>query len=855
MANDDTIISSSHAGRQPATDATLYHLERVDNQTLMRLSMLSLPEIDQLKHEIASIFPAGNLPGMILAGLVTLNGRHVSRKRAEEDIGTLIQGAKLLPHGLYSVFFAGPAVVLAVYQKMLALSGKDLSDAYPEGMWQFYLQFALREDTGRHTNETIGYHRDRPGNATLVDDIAAWIMTAIHALFDTDGLTGAIWTEWTTLRLLVEAMVEAGLAETSPYTTLLRNWQHARPYRTPAGVSYADRRRMAFDTFAQKYYEQLPTGVLAALGEKLHKLAEEQREAYQDQMSLLATLKPGRFRDERIPIPLWNAKVGLIWRGHTYLFDVCARDEQCRPIAYGDGGEGWPLVFDRNGNPLDRHGKPLVIQGGWLYRFDKKRGAEPVAYLSPPDAGLIKGMVRQIVEAPRPPSASVVDLRLVSAPRSEQEKLRSLLPRETQEALALLSLTPILVNWDMEDRSLPLGRMRRRARRGVGDHCLTILRTADSIVFDQSHIFFDGTWGMAMAEVLTNQAVSWCHHMVSVLPIEVPPVEPLKLVSSVPFEEKVAAIAEQEFAITAEADAESEAVDLSIVHEARVWLKQRGVSLTVNDLLILARIFHAVEYKPTRGVAQAVAALPDALRKVVVDSLEGSRGINPALLIPMDASFVAPRERIFPITFRNPLSGIFDVYDETLEVLKSYRTQLGNDRVFAVFDERRRELFSYLRAFGEILDSIKAIAMRGESINLATLKMIAHLPLPMQALLNQIPERVGILNEIIKGEEVFSNVGRVAADSSLVRFLSAKDDGRAKLLVWGILTDDQGRMHITLRDFRPHVAPLIQAGHADLANRLAEDYVESYAATLSDLAGHLAEIALAEDEMMWGRPR
>ena len=110
---------------------------------------------------------------------------------------------------------------------------------------------------------------------------------------------------------------------------------------------------------------------------------------------------------------------------------------------------------------------------------------------------------------------------------------------------------------------------------------------------------------------------------------------------------------------------------------------------------------------------------------------------------------------------------------------------------------------------------------------------------------------VEVLNEIVKGEEVFSNVGKVAAESSLVRFLSAKDDGRAKRLVWGILTDDQGRLHITLRDFRPHVVPLLQNGYDDLAQMLAKDYVESYSATLSNLAGHLAEISLAEDVMKW----
>ena len=29
------------------------------------------------------------------------------------------------------------------------------------------------------------------------------------------------------------------------------------------------------------------------------------------------------------------------------------------------------------------------------------------------------------------------------------------------------------------------------------------------MVFDQSHIFFDGAWGAALAEIMTNEATSW----------------------------------------------------------------------------------------------------------------------------------------------------------------------------------------------------------------------------------------------------------------------------------------------------------------------------------------------------------
>jgi hypothetical protein len=71
-------------------------------------------------------------------------------------------------------------------------------------------------------------------------------------------------------------------------------------------------------------------------------------------------------------------------------------------------------------------------------------------------------------------------------------------------------------------------------------------------------------------------------------------------------------------------------------------------------------------------------------------------------------------------------------------------------------------------------------------------------------------------------------VGRVAPGATLTRFISAKDDGETKELVWGILTDDQGRMQISLRDFRPFVPMLLALGEAPLADLLAQDYLESY---------------------------
>ncbi len=848
MIDQRALANLSAADRKESTDNTLLSLNRVKSDTLVRLSGLRPEEIERLKNEIAHILPAGNLPGLILAGLINLKGRQVTRQRADDDINALFQGASLVPHALYSILVGGPAVVLSAYQTILRLAGKDVEAAFPEGTWQYYLQLSLREDTGRHTNETIAYHRERPSQATVIDDMAAWIMTAIYTLFDTQALNGVLWAEWTTLRLIREAAESLGLAGQDPFNTLLRDWQSTRPYTAPAGFSYAEERRSAFETFIQPYLDRLPAGTRTELNEKLAALAEAEQAAFQRQMSLLATLEPGRYSDRRIPIPLWEAKVGLIWRGHTYLFDVCVHDEQGRPLAFTPDGKSWPLSFDGRGKPLDPHGKPLTAQGGWLYYAGPKAPSEPIAYLAPPEPALLKGLLRNIMQAQRPPSSTTIDLRLIEAPRSQQAMLRALLPESTQEALRALGRAPILINWDEQNRNQPLGALRKKARRGIGDHPLTVMRTADSIIFDQSHIFFDGLWGMAMAEVMTNQAIAWCQRLraAAPAPVLVSP-QPLTLTSSPAFE---TAVPSHRAEGSVEAGAETAAVDLVSLDRARRLLRRHYVMLTINDLLLLGRLLHAAEYQPSPDLASEVLALPDELRQVVASSLKASGGINPALLIPMDASLIAPRERIFPTTFRNTISGLLEACLQATAALEEHSTQ-PDDGLWHEFDSQRKRFFTYLRIFGQTLDTIKGIAMRGESFNTATLRLVGLLPESMHHLLDQIPQRIGLLNEVLKGEEVFSNVGRVARGSSLVRFTSAKDDGRSKTLVWGILTDDSGQIHISLRDFRPHVGPLIEAGYDRLAFKLAQDYVESYALTVNLLARRLGDMARAEDEMRW----
>ncbi len=105
-----------------------------------------------------------------------------------------------------------------------------------------------------------------------------------------------------------------------------------------------------------------------------------------------------------------------------------------------------------------------------------------------------------------------------------------------------------------------------------------------------------------------------------------------------------------------------------------------------------------------------------------------------------------------------------------------------------------------------------------------------------------------MLNDIIKGREVFSNVGAVAPDSTLTRFITAKDDNDRKTLAWGVLTDANGVMRLSLRDFRPHVRLLMDIGRRDLATCLVQDYLDAYANGLNSYIRDLYRITLTSRE-------
>ncbi len=828
--------------------ATLASLMEIEDTTIRRLTRLTLPEIQGIRQEVADVLPAGNLPAFVLSGLLQIKERQVSPDQVNRDVSALLRGLSLIPQGFYGVFVAGPATVLYAYQKLLQLAGKDVASAFPEGTWQFYLQFGLRGDVARHASETVGFHQALPSQPDSIAAAAAWVCTTLEFLYRYDDLLATHWTERVILRLLIEEMAEVESVERLSFATLVRDWNRLCPYHRPAdGSDYIHHRQATFRRFLHEHLSALPPASRARFREHYETHLVEELSAYLDQMTLLSTLRPDRYQEHKEPILPWRVNVAFICQDHTYLLPACQQDGQGNPLCYLPYPEDAPpisLDLLPNGELYDPATRqPLLAdRRGQIWYQESGR---LLGNLRPPTSRAVYSWLAAIFSMPASAPPPMLDLMLAEISRPFQQQLRRELPAAAQAELAALRHAPIIINWDRHPYELPLAYI-RRGRRGIGDHSLTIFRTDQSIVFDQSHIFFDGVWGLAVAEIMTDSAIHWYRHLASDQPVapQTPAPVPLALKSTRQVE-----TLHQTHCQGDEVAVESAEIETRPLFRLRQWLRQRGVPLTINDLLLLYRCFHAAWYQPSAEVNQALEAFHSratsekarAAYQAIEDTLARLRGTNPTLLIPIDASNVSPRERVFPTTFRNPLMEIGERFSIARKYYQVYRTHSDPDHWLA-FDQARRELLAYLKAFGELLDALKAVTMRGESFNTATIRLLAHLPGSMQHLLDQIPQHIGILNEIIKGSEVFSNVGRVAPGTSLTRFISARDDGQTKELIWGILTDDQEQMRISLRDFRPFVPRLLALGETELADLLARDYLESYVQGLNYFVTELSAI-------------
>jgi hypothetical protein len=782
------------------------------SQSIRELSRLTLPEIDAVVNQVARVIPAGNVPGMILSGLARLPGRRLALETTRQDINLLFKGVEqTLDKAVYSAFFAGPAAVIWGYQSILKLAGQDPDDSFPEGVWQFYIDYALREDTARHANETHGFdtilnqHQIR---LSAVDRVTAWVMAAIHCLHQYNHLLENEWHERVYTFLLRE--VTRNEPDADRYARLYREWEKQRPYGrgsdTAAGDSYPQYRRIKFDHFLEDATSDLRHDFRREWIKQVRVAEERDLPAYQRQMSVLAYLEPGPYGETHRATPLQRAHVGLIHQGCYYLIPVCS---------------------------------PGMDQ--------------------PAEVETVRTQVTALMKYPSDtPPAHLSDLARVK--RSALSKLRDKMSQTVLKELDMLRLAPILLNCDQRPISLPLSAL-RQAERGIGDHALTIFDTGETFVFDQSHIFFDGAWGASFAEIMTNEALSWAVYLNTLPPAQASQTWPYAL--SFQFQARELDSIRHAPMVTTEASAETDAVNLKAILALRKRFKQRNdlLQLTVNDLLVLYRAIHAATYEPDPGL---IAALQDLTHdnmsqqaaQAALKAIEVSTQVNPVIVIPVDASQRAPRDRLYPMTFEVPLNDLdlLSLHQRVTEALDAYKNASGDrTALYARFDQLQRVYLSTLAGFGAVMSKAKEIALTGESASVGTIKLLAHMPTPLQRLLDQIPGRFDVLNDVIKGREVLSNVGAVAQASTLSRFITAKDDNDKKTLAWGVITDAEGVMRMSLRDFRLHVGMLEAVGHKELATRIVQDYLDTYAHGLNNFVRDLQRITLASRETRFAK--
>jgi hypothetical protein len=784
-----------------ANDLKKMAYEMVDKE----VSMLSLPEVDEVIEAVARVIPAGNVPGLIASGLARIQGNAPSGKEVKRDMGMLFRGVnQMFDQAVLGAVFMGPAAVIWGYQNLLKLAGKDPEAAFPEGTWQFYVDYALREDSARHANETSGFDdalKEHEINLGELDRITAWLMTAIYTLHNYPRLLENEWRERVYIRELLHITDDP--KHKSKYGKLYNKWLSVLPYRRMADArgdeDYPNYRRRKFDEWLFEHIANLHRDLKRDWLARVQEAKQVELAAYINQLSIQGYLSPDQYAESRITSNLRDLHIALVYGGHYYLIPACQPDE------------------------------------------------DPDAPPVPADVMVVRGQVAAIMSHPSQENPAEL-APLAEVQRSQWPNLTKKLPKGLLEELGMLRLCPIILNIDPRNRKDVLSQI-RRAERGVGDHALTVFDTRESFVFDQSHIYFDGAWGAALAEIMTNEALAWAAYLQHQNEVEIGnrPYSPqFQIAQSV--REYLRKLPQ----ITPEVSAETDLVRFEFVVGLRRLFKQRSdlLDMTVNDLLLLYRAIHAVSYEAENGIVFQLEELRQDKfsREAAVTALKALQPDDtvPAILIPVDASRNSPRDRIYPMSFEVPLGelNLLALHEQVMAALVAYEKGGKGDS----FDNLQRQYLASLAGFGQVMAKAKEIANAGESSSVASIKLMAHMPSALQRLIDQVPDKFDTLNDIIKGREVFSNTGRVVKDSTLRRFITAKDDNEKKALAWGILTDDEGVMTISLRDFRPHVKMLIGIGQQQLAQRITQDYLDSYANGFNRWVADVQRITLKSRE-------
>ncbi len=787
--------------------------------------------------------------------------------------------------GLFSAILSMPAFVGALAHaardKLLRRKPKK---AFPHGFWQYYSELAFKTDSARHIFETTGFQQHIPPDATEVEQAAAWIFQALTTLFEYDALLENKWIEHTLLRLVDEAIADSvicrwvvdrlglDVSASSPEfkAEQHRVWEEAReaieleaeqmkgalgmddleqmwatqaPFLKPPShlhETFPEYRHKKFLEFLTEAAKQLPRQVGAFVGEHYYKRVAEKMPAFKAQMSILSA-KECRNDAQKQRIPIWKAKVAFLVGERYYLVDVAHRDRRGRLLAFipgkpDDPGEPLTLIETAAGTLVDQKGRRVSIdrQGG--VTITNTVGQVQTKVLRPTPAREIKAFAAAILHneamlsftASALPKATVASERQVRGNRWPQQR-----SSVTPAAIRVLNNVPLVINWNQKKHTA--APQKRNGTLGIGNFPVYLWRKQKTVEFNLSPVFFDPTWGAAFCQMMAAGATNAYRliHQIS----------GTGTLSNLPHAFRMQ-MAPATSAVEGSSPAPGELIvtthkpDLPLLHRATEKLTQYQILISVDDLLILYRNLHNQLYKPGPLAQQAVMSLRAQNRETVAKKLEAlwpERKRKPVrLIIPLDASHMAPELRVVPVAYE-PVTADFALLYRALLAQLNGKPVLKAVATDEPYLQKRAAFIDRLRVEAAYLALLRNIAQRGETFSTAAMPLLVLQPSLSDAA-RRFQHCVGGLNTLSNGNEVFAIINEASPTTSLTHFVYAKEDGFTRNLIWSALIAEPQTLTLTLRDFRPPVLQLLSADFANEAALVAQDTLESYANGLNQFA-------------------
>ena len=739
--------------------------------------------------------PAPAAPATLL-GLqpgVTALDENIARRDIDALLRTLRGGRDNGGSGLDA------ATAIATYRDLLKMAGKAPAQTWPYGFWHTYTAYRYRDDTARMALVTDGLdqqlaaHKLTPSPAARLTGL---LLAGSDLLQSYDSLLAMFWRE----RGYMQALLR--LAAAGPYRQrvahLAENWAAQCPparRADAAGVPYARFRRRHFDAFLESHLQLLPSDLQKAWLAQVQHLPLAQRDHFVRQLSICSYQEPGRHSERQIGLAPDQCHVGLVLGGSYYLLPA----ETPAPRALFSAVRR--LLHGDNGDGDALAGLATV-------RRDAR--AELTARFNP---GLRHG-------------------------------------------LALLQRAPLLIAADAGDGET-VARQRDGAR-GSGDQPLTIRDTGRSLLFDAAPAYFDPAWAATIANLFTEEALSWITYLESAPqpPAEAPiPLRPVTFPWQ-PFEKRWVRQAPRPHSDCA---VENDGVQWRALAALRRLLQRRPdlAALDSLGLLLLYRAAFGAAYEPARDVHATLAALqanPHS-RDAASAALAGLQPPREAaLLVPVETPGRLAQRRLTPLLLHMPLDR-WDFLGEHNHVLTALQRYGGADRdgrhIYQRFDQRQREYLRHIAGFAAALQTTRdalsgAAAVHGAENALPPGWQIRH---------GDIVADGGAARRLQQAREMIVALGPQAAGGSVRRFLPPRDQSPHLQLIWGICGGDEGPFHLTLRDARPHVAALQQAGHGDLAEHMAHDLLSQFIAGFNSFVRDLHRIVTASRESYSDRDR